>query len=236
MKKAVLIVHGFVGSLYDNEYLMNYLEFDHKFDVFAYTLPGHHPCYDYQKVNYQTWIDFLNQRIQELINMGYKSVYLIGHSMGAIIAAHLASMHSVKKLILLSPAYYFGSLKQNEEDLKNIFKSKKGDTGFEGCFSKMKHVSLRSFMEYIKLSHIGRHDISNITCPVLIMHGDKDPVIRLKSSEYVLKKLKSKKEFVLIKDVRHQLFKSAKKEMISKYIYDYICGGIRYFVHKRKEI
>ena len=195
-------------------------------------MPGH----EEDKVTYVSYQKWLDKAEKEFLSLKSKKVILIGHSMGAIIAAHLASMHSVKKLILLSPAYYFGSLKQNEEDLKNIFKSKKGDTGFEGCFSKMKHVSLRSFMEYIKLSHIGRHDISNITCPVLIMHGDKDPVIRLKSSEYVLKKLKSKKEFVLIKDVRHQLFKSAKKEMISKYIYDYICGGIRYFVHKRKEI
>ena len=195
-------------------------------------MPGH----EEDKVTYVSYQKWLDKAEKEFLSLKSKKVILIGHSMGAIIAAHLASMHSVKKLILLSPAYYFGSLKQNEEDLKNIFKSKKGDTGFEGCFSKMKHVSLRSFMEYIKLSHIGRHDISNITCPVLIMHGDKDPVIRLKSSEYVLKKLKSKKEFVLIKDVRHQLFKSVKKEMISKYIYDYICGGIRYFVHKRKEI
>ena len=41
MKKAVLIIHGFVGTLYDNEYLMNYLEYDPKFDVYARTLPGH---------------------------------------------------------------------------------------------------------------------------------------------------------------------------------------------------
>ncbi len=230
--KKVLFIHGFSAKKEDNEYFIQYLKKQHNIDLHTFTLPGH----EEDKVTYVSYQKWLDKAEKEFLRLKSKKVILIGHSMGAIIAAHLASMHSVKKLILLSPAYYFGSLKQNEEDLKNIFKSKKGDTGFEGCFSKMKHVSLRSFMEYIKLSHIGRHDISNITCPVLIMHGDKDPVIRLKSSEYVLKKLKSKKEFVLIKDVRHQLFKSAKKEMISKYIYDYICGGIRYFVHKRKEI
>lgn len=230
--KKVLFIHGFSAKKEDNEYFIQYLKKHHNIDLYTFTLPGH----EEDKVTYVSYQKWLDKAEKEFLSLKSKKVILIGHSMGAIIAAHLASMHSVKKLILLSPAYYFGSLKQNEEDLKNIFKNKKGDTGFEGCFSKMKHVSLRSFMEYIKLSHIGRHDISNITCPVLIMHGDKDPVIRLKSSEYVLKKLKSKKEFVLIKDVRHQLFKSAKKEMISKYIYDYICGGIRYFVHKRKEI
>ena len=230
--KKVLFIHGFSAKKEDNEYFIQYLKKHHNIDLHTFTLPGH----EEDKVTYVSYQKWLDKAEKEFLSLKSKKVILIGHSMGAIIAAHLASMHSVKKLILLSPAYYFGSLKQNEEDLKNLFKNKKGDTGFEGCFSKMKHVSLRSFMEYIKLSHIGRHDISNITCPVLIMHGDKDPVIRLKSSEYVLKKLKSKKEFVLIKDVRHQLFKSAKKEMISKYIYDYICGGIRYFVHKRKEI
>lgn len=230
--KKVLFIHGFSAKKEDNEYFIQYLKKHQNIDLHTFTLPGHED----DRVTYVSYQKWLDKAEKEFLSLKSKKVILIGHSMGAIIAAHLASKYSVKKLILLSPAYYFGSLKQNEEDLKNIFKSKKGDTGFEGCFSKMKHVSLRSFMEYIKLSHIGRQDISKIACPVLIMHGDKDPVIRLKSSEYVLKKLKSKKEFVLIKDVRHQLFKSAKKEMISKYIYDYICGGIRYFVHKRKEI
>ena len=50
MKKAILIVHGFVGTLYDNEYLMNYLELDKEFNVFARTLPGHHTNDNYQKV------------------------------------------------------------------------------------------------------------------------------------------------------------------------------------------
>ena len=48
-RKAVLIIHGFVGCLYDNEYLMNYLELDNKFDVFARTLPGHYENEMYQK-------------------------------------------------------------------------------------------------------------------------------------------------------------------------------------------
>ena len=230
--KKVLFIHGFSAKEEDNKYFVEYLRNHHNIDLHTFTLPGH----ENDRVTYVSYQKWLDKAEQEFLSLKSKKIILIGHSMGAIIASHLASKYSVKKLILLSPAYYFGSLKQNEKDFKNIFKSKKGDTGFEGCFTKIRHVSLRSFMEYLKLSHIGRQDIRNITCPVLIMHGNIDPVISLKSSEYVLKNLKSKKEFVLIKDVRHQLFKSTKKEIISKYIYNYICGGIRYFVHKRKEI
>ena len=51
-RKAVLIVHGFTGSLYDNEYLMNYLEYDREFDVYAKTLPGHdHDRFENSKIN-----------------------------------------------------------------------------------------------------------------------------------------------------------------------------------------
>ena len=145
MKKAVLIVHGFVGSLYDNEYLMNYLEFDHKFDVFAYTLPGHHPCYDYQKVSYQAWIDFTNKKIQELISHGYKSIYLIGHSMGGVLAGITSfNYKEVKKIVFINAAYNYLNLKQNKIDiltnkdykdcLKNLSeKGKAENSAYNGC-------------------------------------------------------------------------------------------------------
>ena len=40
LKKAVLIIHGFAGGTYDEEYLANYLELK-GFDVYTFTLPGH---------------------------------------------------------------------------------------------------------------------------------------------------------------------------------------------------
>ena len=39
--KAILIIHGFAGGVYDEEYLANYLEVKKDFDVFSFTLPGH---------------------------------------------------------------------------------------------------------------------------------------------------------------------------------------------------
>ena len=34
-RTAILLIHGFTGALYENEYLMNYLEYINKFDVYA---------------------------------------------------------------------------------------------------------------------------------------------------------------------------------------------------------
>ena len=40
-RKAILIIHGFAGGTYDQEYLANELELQSHFDVFTFTLPGH---------------------------------------------------------------------------------------------------------------------------------------------------------------------------------------------------
>ena len=40
-RKAILIIHGFAGGTYDQEYLANFLELDRGFDVYTFTLPGH---------------------------------------------------------------------------------------------------------------------------------------------------------------------------------------------------
>lgn len=40
-RKAILIIHGFGGGVYDEEYLSTELEFINGYDVFTFTLPGH---------------------------------------------------------------------------------------------------------------------------------------------------------------------------------------------------
>ena len=76
MKKAMLIIHGFVGSTYDNEYLANYLELDDRFKVFTNTLPGHYLFANYQIGKYEEWVNFTKKSIQELIDYGYKEALI----------------------------------------------------------------------------------------------------------------------------------------------------------------
>lgn len=232
--KTILFIHGFSAKKEDNEYFIKYMKKYKNIKIVTFTLPGH----ENDEVTYVSYDKWLKKAEQEFLKINSKKIIVIGHSMGAIIAAYLASKYKIHKLILLSPAYIFGSFKQNKEDLKKLLKNRVNhtETGFEGFFKKITTVPVKSMMEYHKLAHIGKNDLEKITCPVLVMHGDKDNVISIKSSEYVLKHLKSKKEFVCIHKVRHQIFKSNKKEQISSYIYYYIQGGLLYMLMKRKEI
>ena len=105
-RKAVLIIHGFAGGTYDEEELANYLELNRNFDVYQFTLPGHEK--NLGKVKYQEWIDASENQVKWLINNGYGSIYLIGHSMGGVIASYIATKYKeVKKLVLAAQKRYY---------------------------------------------------------------------------------------------------------------------------------
>ena len=119
MRKAVLIIHGFAGGTYDEENLANYLQLNNAFDVYQFTLPGHRN--NLNKVKYDEWISCSEQQVDWLLKNGYNKIYLIGHSMGGVIATYIASKYKeVKKLVLGAPAYNVFGL--NVEKI-NIFSS-----------------------------------------------------------------------------------------------------------------
>ena len=60
-KKAILLVHGFAGGVYDNEYLDHRLELISNFDVYTFTLPGHDGDTS-KKITGNDWIKRLNQK------------------------------------------------------------------------------------------------------------------------------------------------------------------------------
>jgi carboxylesterase len=106
-KKAILLIHGFAGGAYDYGNLPNDLEFVNNYKVFTYTLPGHDKAI-INKVTKDDWIKMSEMQIEKIIKHGYKEIYVIGHSMGGVIAAYLASKYKeVKKLVLAAPAFQY---------------------------------------------------------------------------------------------------------------------------------
>jgi len=231
---TILFIHGFSAKKEDNEYFINYIKNKKGIKIYDFVLPGHED----DKMSYVSYEKWLERAEKEFLKINNNNLILVGHSMGAVIATHLAIKYRVYKLILLSPAYIFGSFGQNVKDVIEIRKNLKLklETGFEGIFQKAVEVPIKSMFEYKKLVHISKNDLGKVSCPVLVMHGDKDNIISIKSSKYVMESLKTRKTFVVIENVRHQIFKSHKKEEISKYIYNYIRGGLIYIFNKKSKL
>ena len=231
MRKAVLIIHGFVGSLYDNEYLMNYLKFDHKFDVFARTLPGHHETYSYQKVEYMDWIKFVEGEVEDLIKFGYRKIYLIGHSMGGVLASHLASKYKeVKKIVFLNAAFNYLNFKQNKIDILE----NKDYKDYVEVFDKIFHTSIPFFLEFVKLVKAEQDTLKKVWCDTLILQSDIDQVVPIENGLKIYEGLSSNKKYLTyLNEERHVVFEGnssslERKKEIAEYIRLFLRGGYKW--------
>ena len=224
-RKAILIIHGFAGGTYDIENLSNYLELNKSFDVFNFTLPGHDKSLG--KATCDDWIIKSEQQLKWLINNGYKNIYLIGHSMGGVIATYLASKYKeVKKLVLGAPAFHYFNTEDNnidiQETIKNIPKliSNYGKGELVSRFLKLNITTLKEFMNLVKIYY---DYPKQIKCPILILQGKSDDIVPISSSKYVYNSVKSSiKKLVFIDDENHDLFKGDNKEETYKIIEEFL--------------
>ena len=160
-----------------------------------------------------------NEKLEKIINAGYSEVYIIGHSMGGVIASYLASKYKqVKKLVLAAPAFHYLAFKGDKVDvlesikkLPNLFKNYNPEEVLSRLF-KVPAPTIREFMKLVE-EHTG--DVKNITCPTLILHGDKDDIVPYDSVLYVYDNIKSKSVTLIeLKTLTHDLFMNDRYEEV----------------------
>lgn len=217
LRKAVLIIHGFAGSTCDEEEFANYLRLETKYDVYQFTLPGHER--KIKNVKYEEWIKASEDMLNKLINNNYKKIYLIGHSMGGVIATYLAGKYEeVKKLILAAPAFHYLHIEGNKIELKDSLKSTKKIVktyGKEEIFNRFLKSGFSSAKEFAALVKRYYNTPKTVMCPTLILYGKNDDVVPQTSVQYVYKNLATKiKKMVYIDEVTHDMFRRAKKEKV----------------------
>ena len=199
-RKAVLIIHGFAGGTYDQERLANYLERHAKLDVYSFTLPGHEKR-TFKTAKYQEWIKASEEMIDSLIKDGYRSIYLIGHSMGGVIATYLSSKYpQVKKLVLAAPAFNY-LVVEGESSTMDKFKSGINmviNNDRDEVFTRFLKLPITSFNEFTKLVDKYKGSYKDVNVPTLILQGDKDTLVPIKSSMELYENLPVKKKNLVI--------------------------------------
>ncbi len=223
-RKAILIIHGFAGGTYDEESLLFELQHDIEFDVYNFTLPGHSTNLS-NNIEYTDWINSVNDKIEKLISYGYKKIYVIGHSMGGLLATEAAIKYKeVKKLVLVAPAFSYLSLTDDSTISKAIkygpeiikeYKSKE-------VFSRFLKVSLEQLKEFEKLVSLSNSNPEKINIPTLIIHGLDDKLVPPESSENIYTAMKCPKWLLELDGVTHDVFYSEKVDIINKEISNFL--------------
>lgn len=222
-RKAILIIHGFAGGTYDEEPLLFYLQPKIRFDVYNFTLPGHMTNLS-SDVSYDDWIEAVNKRIDILIGMGYNNIYLIGHSMGGLLATHGAIKYKeVKKVVLIAPAFKYLSTEEHNTFMKvikfgpDIIKT----YHLSEVVSRMLKVSVTQYKEFQKLVNLSQENPEKLNVPTLIIQGTSDQIVPYESSEKIYEEMKCSKWLIKIDGVTHDVFYGVKVDEICEEIYKF---------------
>ena len=223
------MIHGFVGGIYDYGNFQNELEYIRNFDVFTFTLPAHEKNI-VKDVKYEEWIKESENQIELLINHGYKTIYVIGHSMGGVIAAHLASKYpQIKKLVLAAPAFryfYFKDGKVNVRGLNDTLKNLPDimkNMGTEKVLERIIKTPIPTMLEFTKLVNTYIGDTKKITCPTLIIRGNNDQIVPSEGTDYAYNSISSKCNcLVNIDRVTHDCFTKERKEEVKEIITNFL--------------
>ena len=237
-RKAILLIHGFVGGIYDFDSFPSELETYRDYDVYTFTLPGHEKNV-VKNVKYEEWIKSAEKQIEFLLNHNYKRIYVIGHSMGGVIATHLAAKYKeIKKLVLVAPAFRYFYFKDGKVNIKGINETIKNlptllkEEDKEKVIERIQKTPIPTLLEFTKLVAKYQNDLTKITCPTLIIHGLKDTVAPQEGTDMAHNTIKSKTNLLInIDKVTHDCFTKERKDEVKTIITNFL----RRFPNNKKE-
>lgn len=229
-RKAVLIIHGFAGGTYDEEFLAHYLESDLELDMYAYTLPGHDHIFN-NKATCEDWIQASENMVEMLIEKGYREIDVVGHSMGGVIATYLATKYTqVKKVVLIAPAFRYLNFEEKGINFINIIKLTPeilGQYGKDEITTRLTKLPFSTVKEFIKLVAEYQNTPELVTVPTIIIQGTKDKIVFPKTAKYVYEKLATEqKKIIYVTGSTHDVLREEKQEIVSNIIMRFLKHNI----------
>lgn len=234
-----MIIHGYTGGPYEIEPLARYLRENTNFIVEVPTLPGHGKKLALDDVSYEDWLKTAEDTFLQLKEKT-DQIYLIGFSMGGMIASYLAGKYTVNKLVLLATAGKYLSFKQIGLDVGSFVKDRvtgKLDDNklFQHYKSKRGEVPLKANIEFMKLVKKTRKYLGEIENPVLIVQGQMDGMVPYQTAYYLDEEIPSEyKEVVLFNQSKHLICLGNDKDVLNSMVHEFLSESS--LEHPMKEI
>lgn len=193
-----LLVHGFTGSPSEMRLLGEDLAQD-GYSVYGVRLAGHGTSpEDMRETNYMHWYKSVEQGWQEM-KKNCSKVFVIGLSMGGILALHLAANRPVDGVVTLSAPIYINNNKLFLLPIYRLFrtyetKSRKAmpvDPKYSISYDR---TPLRCVSSLLDLIEAVKPRLSQVAVPVLIMQSKTEHTVKPASAEYIYEHLTGTQE------------------------------------------
>ena len=195
---GIILIHGFTGSPAELILLGEYLN-RAGYTVLGVRLAGHGTDEDeFIRTNKNDWFDSVLDGYA-ILKGSCKKIFAVGHSMGGLLALKLSAIRDVDKIITLAAPIFIAE----ETDYKSLPPRDKCKNLFVTRPRRvLENVPPAANLVYRKTPLINIHELldiiddvknilSNITAPILIMHGEEDHTADIESANYIEKNIGS---------------------------------------------
>ncbi|WP_416147146.1 alpha/beta hydrolase [Salipaludibacillus sp. HK11] len=234
-----LIIHGFAGTPQEVEDIEYHFK-KKNWLVYCPELPGHDGTRKGLKsVTYKHWLYKAKVALEELLERCEK-VYVIGFSMGGVIASYLSSQYPVDRLVLISSATYYINPKQIIQDVKEWFiegiqGELENDEYYQFYREKIKQTPMSATIEFARMVKKLRPHLDQVTVPTLIVQGESDGLVPKKSADYIYERIQSdEKEIYFFPEAKHYIWFGEEKEQLLHEIDEFFAKTTKEIVEMQK--
>lgn len=224
-----LVIHGYTGGPYEVDPLVSFLRENTGWHVEVPTLPGHGRNLNLtlENISHKRWIHVAEQTLKNMLQR-YDSIYLIGFSMGGMIASYLAANYNVEKLVLLAPSGKYLSWKQLFLDFFDcVADGLKGVLHENQVYLRYKRkagaVPFKANIEFCKLVRFTKAYLKAVDTPVLIAQGQQDGLVPYKTAYYLEKEMVSEQiEVVFFERSKHLICWGDDKDTLNTIVHRFL--------------
>ncbi|WP_377891942.1 alpha/beta hydrolase [Alkalihalobacillus sp. R86527] len=225
-----MLIHGFTGAPYEVEPLAGYLKEHTDWRISVPTLPGHGDGETLHGVTSEEWIETAEAKLIQLLE-ACDTVYLVGFSMGGVLAGYLATKYKVDKLVLLSAAYKYIHPFQMMKDIAHmVIDTSKGKLVQNELFvryrKKMKVTPFQASLQFRKLVRQLRPSFQQVTVPTLILQGKLDSMVPYKTAHTIYQTIGSVDKQMYVMDCsRHLICHGDDQGDVIQKVYQFLING-----------
>ena len=216
-----LLIHGFGGNISEVQPLADYLT-SQGYMVECPSLKGHTgKRNDLRHCNYKDWIASSKEGYDRL-QLKCDTIYLVGFSMGGLLAFHLALKNKVNGVVTLNAPIYYWDLKRVAINIADDFRAKKFNNLRRYIDSTYK-LTFHAMLNFRMLLSKTKPILRDIKCPIFIAQALQDDTVHKMSANYIYQSIGSEyKKLEFYDGSGHQILWSKVADSVIKDVADFL--------------
>lgn len=184
-----LVIHGFGGCVDEISPLAARLRAK-GYTIVCPRLKGHTgKRSDLKKAGYTDWIASAEQGLLDLLSR-CRSVYIIGFSMGGLIAVNLALKYDLAGMVTINTPIYYWDVRRILSNIAYGFTT--GDFSvIRRYINSAASFPLPALLNFHRLLNRTKRMVNDVICPVFITQGVDDDTVKTSSADYLFNNVNS---------------------------------------------